>query len=385
MKSIIPFNSSNYNEETLKNIKDVLDGGHTSGNGKYTKLCNQYLEKKIKTRCSLITHSCTASLEMSALLIKDDERDEVIMPSFTFVSTANAFVLMGMKPVFVDIRADNNNIDENLIESAITKKTKAIVPVHYAGVACDMDMIMSIAAKYNLVVIEDAAQAFNSYYKNRHLGSIGVLGALSFHETKNIISGEGGALLINDEDLISRAKIIRDKGTNRDQFLNGQADKYRWVDVGSSYLPSDLITAYLYSNLSASENIQARRLKIWQTYYNAFEDFQNKGVIKLPFINDFATNNGHMFYIKFYKAELRNKFINYMKENNIITPFHYVPLHSSPAGLKFCRYVGDMKNTNETSETLVRFPIFYDLTNLYLTQIIEISSKFFQNIHEGKI
>jgi dTDP-4-amino-4,6-dideoxygalactose transaminase len=376
----IPFNKSNFNEATLNYIKDTLISSHTSGDGKYTKLCNQFIMNKMNVRSCLITHSCTAALEIAAILLNANAEDEVIIPSYTFVSTVNAFVLRRMTPVFVDIRNDNCNIDETLIEAAITKKTKAICPVHYAGVACDMDKIMEIAKKYNLTVIEDAAQAYNSYYKGKHLGSIGDAGCFSFHETKNIISGEGGAFVTNNLEFIDRAHIIREKGTNRTKFFNGQVDKYTWVDIGSSYLPSDIISAYLYSNLEIEQQIQTKRLHIWNSYYNAFKHFEQQGLVKLPFINDFATNNAHMFYIKFEKPEMRDKFIAYMKENGIMTPFHYIPLHSALAGLKFGRFIGDMKNTNHISATLVRLPIYFDLKDEDIFYIVDKVLNFLKKI-----
>lgn len=372
----IYFNKSNYQDKTIGYFKKALETGHTSGDGLYTKLCSDFIEKKTLSSKVLITHSCTAALEISALLLDAEAGDEVIMPSFTFVSTANAFVLRGLKPVFVDVRDDNCNIDEELIEQSITPKTRAIVVMHYSGVACNMDVILDIAKRHNLMVIEDAAQAYNSYYKGKHLGSLGDLGTFSFHETKNIISGEGGALLINRTDLIDRSHIIREKGTNRRSFLDGLTDKYTWVDVGSSYLPSDLISAYLYSNLEIADDIHKRRVQIWDTYYKAFKYFADGGYIKLPFINEFATNNGHIFYIRFKAKEIRDAFIKHMKDSQILTPFHYVPLHSSPAGLKFGRVATEMSNTEVISETLVRLPIFYTLSNNELDYIIEKALEF---------
>jgi dTDP-4-amino-4,6-dideoxygalactose transaminase len=374
----IPFNRSNHSEKALEYIKDVLISGHTSGDGKFTKLCNSFLQKKVGSGSALVMHSCTAALEVAALLLNAKEGDEVIMPSFTFVSTANAFVLRGLKPVFVDIRNDNCNINETIIEQAITSKTKAIVPVHYAGVACEMDSIMNTAKKHNLTVIEDAAQAYNSYYKGRHLGSIGNYGTLSFHETKNIISGEGGALLINQESDIERAQIIREKGTNRTKFFKGQVDKYTWVDVGSSYLPSDIISAYLYSNLEIDDEIQKKRVSIWQMYYNALSTFRPK--VSLPIVNDFATNNAHMFYIRFCESDIRSEFIAHMKQHNIMTPFHYIPLHSSPAGMKYGRVGSDMTNTNNISQTLVRLPIYFSMQNHDIERLIEVASNFLQRL-----
>ena len=373
MTMVMKFNKSNYNQKTIANFQEVLSEGHTSGDGKYTRLCSKFLEEKTGAKSTLITHSCTAALEMAAIMLDAKPDDEVIMPSFTFVSTANAFVLRGIKPVFVDIRHDNCNIDESLIEQAITSKTKAIVPVHYAGVACEMDSIASIAKNHNLMVIEDAAQAYGSYYNGKHLGSIGDFGTLSFHETKNIISGEGGALLINNEQYLDRSHIIREKGTNRTKFFKGQVDKYTWVDVGSSYLPSDIISAYLYSNLEIDSEIQQRRLEIWNFYYSTLKQFEGK--VTLPFINNFATNNAHMFYIRFNKPEQRDSFIVHMKSCGIVTPFHYIPLHSSPAGMKYTRTCGSMQNTDLISQTLVRLPIYYTLTQEEVQYITDCAVK----------
>lgn len=376
----IKFNKPYWNRETINNILDAFDRGVVSGDGKYTKLCSKWLEDNLKTKRALLTHSCTAALEMSAILSEIGVGDEVIMPSFTFVSTANAFVLRGAVPVFVDIRADNCNIDESLIESAITPKTKAIVPVHYAGVSCDMDKIMKIAKRYNLIVIEDAAQALGANYKGKPLGTIGDIGALSFHETKNIVSGEGGAILINNKKYIERAEIIREKGTNRSKFFRGQVDKYTWVDLGSSYLPSDIIAAYLYSGLKILDEINEKRKFIWNKYNSAFQEFETKGVMNTPVINDYANNNAHMFYIIFGNIDIRTKFIAHLKENDIMSPFHYIPLHSSPAGLKFGRYVGSMENTNRISNNLVRLPIFYDLSDSDIEKVIDTSIKFLKEI-----
>lgn len=308
---------------------------------------------------------------MSAILANLKAGDEVIMPSYTFCSTANAFVLQGAVPVFVDIRPDTLNIDETKIEKAITNKTKAICCVHYAGVACEMDTIMDIAKRHNLLVIEDAAQAFDSYYKGRPLGTIGDMGCLSFHETKNIMSGEGGLFVTNDSQLSERAEIVREKGTNRSQFFRGQVDKYTWVDKGSSYLPSDIISAYLYSVLEIADKIQAKRNAVWQKYYEAFAQLESLGKIRRPIIPDDCTNNGHMFYLLFNDLETRTKFINYLKENNIYAPFHYIPLHSSPAGKKYCKLGSSMEITNRVSDTLVRLPMFYDLNNEEIQQIID--------------
>lgn len=373
---MIYFNKPHYNQRTITSILDVFKEKHCSGDGKYTKLVNKKLEELFNCQRVLLTHSCTAALEMSAIMCDLKIDDEIIMPSYTFVSTANAFVLRRAKPVFIDIRDDTFNIDEKLIEQAITPKTKVIVPVHYAGVACEMDTILDISKKYNLMVIEDAAQAFGSYYKGKHLGTIGDIGCFSFHETKNIMSGEGGAFVTNDVKLAERAEVIREKGTNRSKFFRGQVDKYTWVDVGSSYLPSDIIAAYLDSMLDISNKIQNKRIKIWKRYYAEFKSFEKKGLIRCPIIPSDCTNNAHMFYLVFNDLETRTKFIQYLKSNGIMSVFHYIPLHSSPAGQKFARYIGDMKNTNKVADTLVRLPLYYDMSAEELDNVIEISKKF---------
>jgi len=377
---MIPFNKPNTSPNAIKYLTDSISSNKTSGDGKYTNLCVNFLNKKFQTQSCLITHSCTASLEIAAILLDAKIGDEIIIPSYTFVSTANAFVLRGLKPVFVDIRDDNCNIDENEIEKAITKKTRAIVVVHYGGVACDMDRIMQIAKKYNLHVIEDSAQSYDSYFKNKHLGTIGDIGCFSFHETKNIISGEGGAFITNNEKFSDRAHIIREKGTNRTKFYKGLVDKYSWIDIGSSYLPSDLISAYLYSNLEIDQLILKTRINIWNFYFESFKKFQNSELIKLPTINDYATNNAHLFYIRFKNESIRDNFINFMKENKILTPFHYLPLHSSISGKKYGRSIGDFKNTNNISQTIVRLPLFFDLHKKDQEKVIDNASTFLKKL-----
>jgi len=310
---------------------------------------------------ALLTHSCTAALEMAAILADIQPGDEVIMTSYTFVSTANAFVLRGGVPVFVDIRPDTLNIDETLIEAAITSRTKAIVPVHYAGVACEMDTIMDIAQRHNLLVIEDAAQGIMSTYKGKPLGSIGHLGAYSFHETKNIISGEGGALLVNDERFVERAEMIREKGTNRGQFFRGQVDKYTWVDVGSSYLPGEVIAAFLWAQMEEAEQITRKRLAIWHQYHEAFESLEASGMVRRPVIPEDCIQNAHMYYLLLDSLDKRTAFINHLKVKGINSVFHYVPLHSAPAGLKYGRIHGDLSITNQLSERLVRMPLWVGL------------------------
>lgn len=375
---MIKFNVPTYTNKTFEYIKDVFDETHASGDGKYTKLCHEWFKKNLGCKQALLVHSGTAALEMAAILADLKPGDEVIMPSYTFCSTANAFVLQGAVPVFVDIRPDTLNIDETKIEVAITSKTKAIVPVHYAGVACEMDTIMDIAKRHNLLVIEDAAQAFDSFYKGRPLGTIGDMGCFSFHETKNIMSGEGGLFVTNNEKLAERAEIIREKGTNRSKFFRGQVDKYTWVDKGSSYLPSDIIAAYLYSVLEIADKIQEKRKTVWNKYNETFADLEKQGKLRRPIIPIECTNNAHMFYLLFNDLETRTKFITYLKENEIYAPFHYIPLHNAPAGIKYCKTPFTMKVTNIISDTLVRLPMFYDITNEQVEKIIDAVLKFWR-------
>ncbi len=347
------------------------------GDGPFTKKCNQWVMDKTKTKKALLTTSCTHALEMAAILCDIKEGDEVIAPSYTFVSTVNAFVLRGAKVVFVDIRPDTMNIDENLIESAITNKTKAIIPVHYAGVACEMDKIMEIAKKYNLYVIEDAAQGVMSTYKGKQLGAIGDLGAYSFHETKNYSMGEGGALLIDNEDFAERAEIIREKGTDRSKFFRGQVDKYSWVDIGSSFLPSELNAAYLYAQLEEAEKINNDRLASWQLYYNGLEELKNKGLIELPVIPNECVHNAHMFYIKLKDLDERTKLIKYLKEKGIESVFHYVPLHSAKAGIEFGRFHGEDRYTTKESERILRLPLYYGLKDKEVEYVINEIKRYF--------
>ncbi|MGC8736952.1 MAG: dTDP-4-amino-4,6-dideoxygalactose transaminase [Dissulfurimicrobium sp.] len=358
---MIPFNRPYMTGKELWYISQAHNRGWLAGDGYFTKRCHAWLEEKTGAKKALLTHSCTAALEMAAILADIQPGDEVIMPSYTFVSTANAFVLRGGVPVFVDIRPDTLNLDESKIEAAITSRTRAIVPVHYAGVGCEMDVIMSIAKKYNLIVIEDAAQGVMAAYKGRPLGSIGHMGALSFHETKNIISGEGGALLVNDERFIERAEVIREKGTNRSKFFRGEVDKYTWVDIGSSYLPSELIAAFLWAQMEEAESITARRLAIWQTYHEAFKALEEMGHIRRPFIPLHCKHNAHMYYLLMPDIETRTAFINYMKQHEIHCVFHYVPLHTAPAGCRFGRFHGSMENTLKAADCLVRLPLWVGL------------------------
>lgn len=345
----------------LSYIAQAHVNGHLAGDGMFTKKCHAWLETRTGTHKALLTHSCTAALEMAAILADIQPGDEVIMPSYTFVSTANAFVLRGGVPVFVDIRPDTLNIDETKIEAAITPRTKVMVPVHYAGVACEMDTIMDIAQRHKLMVVEDAAQGIMSTYKGKSLGSIGHLGAFSFHETKNIISGEGGALLINDESLVERAEIIREKGTNRGQFFRGQVDKYTWVDIGSSYLPGEVIAAFLWAQMEDVHSITQRRMDIWLQYHEAFVLPENKGQLRRPIVPDDCTQNAHMYYILLKSLKHRTKLIKQLKAQGVNPVFHYVPLHSSPAGKKYGRASGELKHTDNLANRLLRLPLWVGL------------------------
>ena len=373
----IPFNKPPYIGKESEYVIDAVNKGHISGDGEYTKKCAKKLEELSGTKRALLTTSCTHATEMAALLSDIKPGDEVIMPSYTFVSTADAFVLRGATPVFVDIRPDTMNIDETLIEYAITSKTKAIVPVHYAGVGCEMDTIMDIARRHNLTVIEDAAQAIASTYKGKALGTLGDFGCYSFHETKNISMGEGGALLIQNEDLVEPAEIIREKGTNRAKFFRGQIDKYTWVNYGSSYLPSDMNAAYLWAQLENIDIIQKKRLSVWNRYKEGLSELEKKEYIEFGVIPDECTNNAHMFYIKVRDLENRTDLLNFLKENGIQAVFHYVPLHSAPAGRKFGRFNGEDRYTTKESERLVRLPLFYSIADEEVNFIIEIVKEFF--------
>lgn len=358
----IPFNWPFMTGKELSNIAESHFKGQLAGDGPFTQKCHTWLKETIGTHEALLTNSCTAALEMSALLMELKPGDEVIMPSYTFVSTANAFVLRGAVPVFVDIREDTLNIDESLIEKAITEKTKAIIPVHYAGVACEMDVILEIAERYKLYVIEDAAQGIMAKYKEKALGSIGHLGALSFHETKNIISGEGGALLVNHEPFRLRAEVIREKGTNRSQFFRGEVDKYTWQDVGSSFLPGELIAAFLWAQFDNAEDITQKRLSSWNYYHSQLSFLEEAEVLRRPVIPTYCVHNAHLYYILLPKSVSREKVLRKMKLDGIGAVFHYVPLHSSPAGKRFTRYDGEMHNTDSLSERIVRLPLWAGLT-----------------------
>ncbi|MCH9406851.1 dTDP-4-amino-4,6-dideoxygalactose transaminase [Pantoea agglomerans] len=375
---MIPFNAPPIVGTEIEYMQSAMNSGKLCGDGGFTRRCQQWMEQRFGSKKVLLTPSCTASLEMAALLIDLQPGDEVIMPSYTFVSTANAFVLRGARIVFVDVRPDTMNIDETLIEAAITEKTRAIVPVHYAGVACEMDTIMALAAKHKLFVIEDAAQGVMSRYKGRALGTIGHIGCFSFHETKNYTAGgEGGATLINDASLVERAEIVREKGTNRSQFFRGQVDKYTWRDMGSSYLMADLQAAYLWAQLEAAEGINQQRLRIWQRYYDALQPLVAQGRISLPVIPTSCEHNAHMFYIKLRDQDDRQALINWMKEAEILTVFHYIPLHSSPAGERFSQFVGDDRFTTRESERLLRLPLFYNLSDNNQSTVISSLLSFF--------
>lgn len=350
---------------------------HISGDGPFTDQCNRWLEHRFACPRALLTHSCTAALEMAAILCDIKPGDEVIMPSFTFVTTATAFVLRGGIPVFIDVKPDTLCLDEELIGPAITSKTRAIVPVHYAGVGCAMDEILAIAQQHDLRVIEDAAQGLFSTFRGRFLGTMGHLGCLSFHETKNIISGEGGALLINDERLIERAEIIREKGTNRSKFFRGEVDKYTWVDIGSSFLPSELVSAFLYAQLEHAERITNTRCRIFQQYYDLLRPLEQAGYIRLPTISNECSSNGHLFYIITQSLDVRTKLIEHLKMNGILAVFHYVPLHSSPAGVRYGRTSGKMSVTDQVSNTLLRLPMYYEMSDHDVEVVVQTIMEFF--------
>lgn len=375
---MIPFNVPPFLGTETGYIAKAIENHKICGDGPFTKDCNKWLEEKTGSAKALLTTSCTHSLEMAALLLEIQPGDEVILPSFTFCSTADAFVLRGAKLVFVDVRPDTMNIDETKIEDAITEKTKAIVPVHYAGVACEMDTIMEIAKRHGLKVVEDAAQAVMSEYKGRALGSIGDYGCYSFHETKNYSMGEGGALLIKDPGKIEDAEILREKGTNRSVFLRGQIDKYTWVNHGSSYLPSDMNAAYLWAQLLEADKINDDRLASWQKYYDGFEELEKKGFVQRPVIPEECKHNAHMFYLKAKDLEERTALISFLKENGVIAVFHYIPLHSAPAGQKFGRFHGEDVYTTRESDRLLRLPMYYGLTDEDINKVIDTVIRFYE-------
>lgn len=374
----IEFNKPPFTDNEEKYVLESIKSSKISGDGLFTKKCTEWFEKKLQCKKALLTTSCTHALEMAAILLDIKDGDEVIMPSYTFVSTANAFVLRGAKVVFVDIRPDTMNIDETKIEQAITSKTKVIVPVHYAGVGCEMDTIMDIADRYNLFVVEDAAQGMMSSYKGKALGTIGHIGTFSFHETKNYTSaGEGGLLIINDEKFKERAEIIREKGTNRSLFFRGMVDKYSWVDIGSSYLMNDVSAAYLWGNLEKVDEINQNRLATWKKYYDGLKELEDKELIKLPTIPAECLHNAHMFYIKVRDLETRSQLIEYLKQNEICSVFHYIPLHTAPAGLKFSRFNGDDEFTTRESEKLVRLPMYYGINDNEINIILDKIKEFY--------
>lgn len=374
---MIRFNVPPCVDTAYEYIKKTVENMHICGDGEFTKKCSEWLEERTGTSKALLTTSCTHALEMAALLCDIKEGDEVIMPSYTFVSTADAFVLRGAKIIFVDINPKTMNIDETKIEAAITPKTKVIVAMHYAGVACEMDTIMDIAKRHNLMVVEDAAQAIMSTYKGKALGTIGDFGCLSFHETKNYSMGEGGALLIKDPEFIEKAEILREKGTDRSKYYRGQVDKYRWQNYGSSYLPSDMNAAYLYAQLEIADEINETRLSRWQQYYDALKPLEEKGIIELPYIPENCVQNGHMFYIKLKDMDTRTKLIDHLSKNDILAVFHYIPLHSAPAGEKFGVFIGEDKYTTAESERLLRLPMYYSLTKEENDYIISKVKEFF--------
>lgn len=375
---MIGFNVAPFTGKEFDYIREAIEAEHICGDGMFTKRCNGWIEDQTGTAKALLTTSCTHATEMAALLLDIQPGDEVIMPSYTFVSTADAFVLRGAVPVFVDIRPDTMNLDEALIEEAVTERTKAIVPVHYAGVSCEMDRIMEIAGKYHLAVVEDAAQGVCAFYKGRALGTMGDYGCFSFHETKNFSMGEGGALLIRDPEHIEEAEILREKGTNRSKFFRGQVDKYTWVNHGSSYLPSDMNAAYLWAQLELADVITEDRMKSWNAYYEQLADLQANGRIELPVIPKDCEHNAHMFYLKTKDLKERTALIAHLKEREIQTVFHYVPLHTAPAGERFGRFVGEDRYTTRESERLLRLPMYYGLEEEQVAYIVESIKEFYE-------
>ena len=376
---MIGFNVPIYMDESINCIKKAAENRKICGDGEFTKKCSELMEEKFNAKKILLTTSCTSALEMAAILLDIQPGDEVILPSYTFVSTADAFVMVGAKIVFVDINPKTMNIDENKIEEAITSKTKAIAVVHYAGISPDMDRIMKIAKEHNLKVVEDAAQGIMAKYNDKYLGTIGDLGCYSFHETKNYSMGEGGAIVINDPELVERAEIIREKGTNRNKFFRGEIDKYTWVDYGSSYLPSELNCAYLYPQLEKAEMINNDRLTSWNYYKNGLEKLEEDGYITLQYVPQYSKHNAHMFYIKTKNLEERTKLIEHLKSKGIQAVFHYIPLHTSPAGMRFGRFFGEDKYTTSESERLVRLPMYYGLTRKEQDEVINAIKEFYKN------
>ena len=377
---MIHFNVPPFTGKEFEYMHEAVNNHKICGDGPFTKKCDEWMEKRFNARKVMLTTSGSSALDMAALLCGLKPGDEVILPSFTFSSTANSFVLAGAKLVFVDIRPDTMNIDEKKIEDAITDKTRVICPVHYAGVACEMDTIMDIAKRHNLLVVEDAAQGVMSTYKGKALGTIGDFGCFSFHETKNYSMGEGGAIVINNDKYIEKAEILREKGTNRSQFFRGQVAKYNWVDFGDSYLQSDLNAAYLWAQLEMADEINNNRLNTWNAYYKAFKPLEEKGIITLPTIPEGCVHNAHMFYIKCKDLETRQAYIKFMKENDILCVFHYVPLHSAPAGLKFGRFAGEDEHTTPDSDRLVRLPMYYNIDKNDLKKVVDKTLEYFEGL-----
>ncbi len=368
----VPFNRPHVTGREFHFIAQAIQAGHLSGNGQFTAKCHAWLTQQTGAQSALLTHSCTAALEMCALLVRLKEGDEVIMPSFTFVSTANAFVLRGAKPVFVDIRPDTLNLDERAVEAAISPRTKLICAVHYAGVACEMNALMAMADPKGIAVVEDDAQGAMSTYHGKPLGSLGHLAALSFHETKNIISGEGGALLVNRLDWVERAEVLWEKGTNRKRFLRGQVDKYTWVDVGSSFLPSELVAAFLWAQMQEADQVTARRLALWRAYFEAFAQLEEKGALVRPVVPAHCSHNGHMFYLLLPSLEHRARVIAALKEADIQAVFHYIPLHSSPAGRTYGEARGSMAVTDGVADRLLRLPLWPDMPDAVIAEVRDI-------------
>ncbi|MGN0277308.1 MAG: dTDP-4-amino-4,6-dideoxygalactose transaminase [Hominisplanchenecus sp.] len=374
---MIDFNVPPFTGKEMEYMKQAVDAGKISGDGMFTKKCSQWMKERFSVNHVLLTTSCTHALEMAARLTGIQTGDEVILPSYTFCSTADAFVQMGATLVFVDVRPDTMNLDERLVEDAITERTKAIVPVHYAGVACAMDEIMDIAARHNLKVVEDAAQGVDAYYKGKALGTIGDFGCYSFHETKNFSMGEGGAVVFNQDDKVEEAEILREKGTNRSKFFRGQIDKYTWVDYGSSYLASDLNAAYLWAQLEMADSITANRMETFDFYQRELKDLADQGYLEQPFIPDYAKHNAHMYYIKLKDEPVRAALISYLKKQGVSTVFHYIPLHSAPAGRKYGRFHGEDRYTTKESERLLRLPMYYGLKQEDREKVVEAIHKFF--------
>lgn len=382
MSRYLPFNRPHLTGQEFANMKAAVENLHLSGDGPFTRKCQTWLEERLGARRALLTHSCTGALEMAALLLDLRPGDEVIMPSFTFVSTANAFVLRGARPVFVDIRPDTLNLDVEAVAAAMTSRTRAIVAVHYAGVVSDMDAIEKIS-KPHVVAIEDAAQALGSTYHGRPAGRLGHLAAVSFHETKNVIAGEGGALLVNDERFADRAEILREKGTDRSKFLRGQVDKYTWIDLGSSFLPSELTAAFLYAQLQEADAITRRRREVWDWYYRRFEELERAGLLRRPIVLDGYEHNAHMFYVLVQDLAARSRLLAYLNEHRVNAVFHYVPLHSSIAGKRYGRAIGSMRHTNDVAERLIRLPLWIGMDQNDVDRVADLVGRCLQCVSSG--